>query len=367
MGKRIICTVSNDLNFDQRMQRICTTLADAEYSVLLVGRVRSDSLPLSPQKFEQHRLRCIWNKGPLFYAELNVRLFFFLLTAPFDAVCSIDLDTLKAGFLASVLRGKKRVFDAHEYFTEVPELVNKPLVRAVWAVLGATILPFYKYAYTVGPSLARIFSRKYKTPFAVVRNVPFRSTEAPELKTKEKVLLYQGALNEGRGLEALIEAMQYLPDFKLWLAGEGDLSQQLREQVKTMNLEHQVEFKGLVRPDALKVLTQQAWLGINLLENKGLSYYFSLANKFFDYVQAAVPTLCIQFPEYEALNTEHEVAVLVASLEPKQIAESILLLHSNPDAYQRLQENCLIARKKWNWETEKQTLLAVWEQVLPKS
>ncbi|MEO6760490.1 MAG: glycosyltransferase, partial [Saprospiraceae bacterium] len=160
----IICTVTNDLTYDQRMQRICTSLAEQGYWVQLVGRQLPASIPLKSRPFEQKRLRCRFRKGFPFYAEYNLRLFFYLMTARYDAVCSVDLDTLGAGCLATLLRRKKRVFDAHEYFTEVPEVVHRPVVKAFWGLVAWCCLPFYRHAYTVGPALAEIFAKKYGLP-----------------------------------------------------------------------------------------------------------------------------------------------------------------------------------------------------------
>jgi glycosyltransferase involved in cell wall biosynthesis len=362
---RIIFTVSNDLSYDQRMHRICHSLASNHFDVMLVGRTRPHSIPLTTKAFRQKRLSCISQKGFLFYAEYNVRLFLFLLfQKKYDAICSIDLDTLPAGFLASILRQKKRVFDAHEYFSEVPEVVNRPMVKSFWEMIARRILPHYKHAYTVGKHLAAIFEQAYQVPFQVVRNAAVLSEHKPDNHTSsQKILLYQGALNEGRGLEATIEAMQYLDGITLVLVGEGDLSTKLRALTDDLQLGDKVVFKGFMEPIQLKVVTQQAWLGINLLENRGLSYYYSLANKFFDYVQAGVPILTMDFPEYKALNQEHEVAYLLSEPKPELIAIAIRNMLFEPNYYEKLQQNCLVARNFWNWSQEEITLLRIWSSI----
>jgi glycosyltransferase involved in cell wall biosynthesis len=360
----LIFTVTNDLTYDQRMHRICGTLAEHGYAVTLVGRAMSHSIPLEIKAFEQKRLRCFFQKGFAFYAEYNLRLCWFLLFARCDAVCSIDLDTLPAGCLATLLRRKKRVFDAHEHFTEVPEVVGRPVVKFFWEMVARTCLPFYRHAYTVGPALAGIFEKKYGLKFEVVRNVAGPSLSRFIGRLGEGPgLLYQGALNAGRGIEALLEAMQHLDNVTLALAGEGDLSEALRQKARELQLEKKVVFLGYVQPADLKRLTAQAWLGLNLLENRGQSYYYSLANKFFDYVQAEVPVLTMDFPEYRALNAQHEVAILLPTLDPATIADSIRNLLENKDLYQKLQENCRAARTEWNWQHEQKILLALWAKV----
>jgi glycosyltransferase involved in cell wall biosynthesis len=360
----IIFTVTNDLSYDQRMQRICSTLAEAGYEVTLVGRELPDSRPLLPQRFEQHRLGCRFRKGFLFYAEYNVRLLRYLLMASYDVLCSIDYDTLPGGGVAALLRGRKRVFDAHEYFTEVPEVVHRPLVRFFWAAIAHVFLPFYHRAYTVGPSLAAIFQKKFGLPFEVIRNVPLPSPVVPTAAWepgRRRILLYQGALNEGRGIECLLAAMQHIEGAELWLAGEGDLSEALRAKCNALGVQQKVRFLGFVPPNDLKALTQRAFLGLNLLENRGLSYYYSLANKFFDYVQAAVPVVTMRFPEYEALCRQHEVALLLDQLTEQDLVQTLQQLLHDAALYERLRENCLKARAVWNWDQEKHTLIRLYD------
>lgn len=362
--KKICLTVTNDLTYDQRMQRIARSLQQAGYQVVLIGRCLPDSEPLQSESFQQVRLKCRFNKGFLFYAEYNVRLLYWLLRADLDAVGTVDLDTLAAGGIAGVLRRKIRVFDAHEYFTEVPEVVHRRFVKVFWGLVARLFLPFYKYAYTVGPALAAIFTKKYRIPFEVVRNVPQSITSIPPDLPSDtpRILLYQGALNEGRGIEPMLQAMQSLPDFQFWLAGEGDLSIQLREMAQHLGVADRVRFLGFVKPADLKEYTRQAWVGLNLLENRGLSYYYSLANKFFDNVQAAKPILTMDFPEYKALNQEYEVAVLLPDLKVDTLVKNIKHLSTDPALYKKLKANCLHARNHWIWEADEQVLLGVWER-----
>jgi glycosyltransferase involved in cell wall biosynthesis len=368
---RAAFTVTNDLTYDQRMHRICGSLAAHGYDVTLIGRALPHSTPLEEQPFRQVRLNCRFNKGFLFYAEYNLRLFFRLMRLPTDAVCSIDLDTLPAGCLATWLRGKKRVFDAHEYFTEVPEVTDRPFVKAFWSFTARICLLFYRHAYTVGPALADVFKQRYKTDFKVIRNVPFfqksknlkENIDGVKNNVNKKILLYQGALNEGRGIEAALKSLQYLKDTELWLAGEGDLSQMLRRLAVELGVADNVRFLGYVKPDQLPAVTAQAWLCLNLLEHRGLSYYYSLANKFFAAVQVQAPVLTMNFPEYRALNKQHEVALLLDSLSPEAISEAVQRLSDDPALYVRLQAACEQARQEWCWEKEEKALLEFWSGV----
>jgi glycosyltransferase involved in cell wall biosynthesis len=366
--KRILCTVTNDLSYDQRMQRICSTLAEAGYAVTLIGRKLPNSKPLEELPFEQKRLYCYFKKGKLFYLEYNLRLFFFLLFARMDLVCAVDLDTLLAGAWACFWRRKSYVYDAHEYFTELPEVVERPKVQAIWALVAKSCIPKAKGAYTVCNSLAQIFEKEYQKAFAVVRNVPFpKALNQGNKEVKAPyILIYQGALNEGRGLEEAIEAMQSFDkaEVQLWLVGEGDLSNLLRQMTKDLKVEDRVKFWGYILPSELKNITPQADIGLNLLKNKGLNYYYSLANKFFDYVQAEKPSLNMAFPEYQQHQQGYEVSLLLEELSPEAIVQSLNQLFEEPDLYQKLQANCRNAKLDWHWEKEKKVLIDFYKEIL---
>ncbi|MBK8563936.1 MAG: glycosyltransferase family 4 protein [Saprospiraceae bacterium] len=362
--KRIICTVSNDLTYDQRMIRICTTLAKAGYSVKLVGRGLPESRPLTDQPFAQQRMKLILNKGKLFYLELNLRLLFKLLFGSFDVVYSVDLDTLLPARFVAFLRNKALIFDAHEYFTEVPELVVRPISKKVWELAASMAIPGLKHAITVGQCLADVMGKRYGVAFTVVRNLPNRGA-AVALRERNRpfVLIYQGVLNDGRGLEESILAMKYLEDAVLWLCGEGDLSRILRELVAMNNLGNKVKFLGKLPPERLAELTKQADLGLNLLKNKGLNYYYSLANKAADYVHAGLPSLAMRFPEYVKLNEKYGVFKLVDELEPEQIAAAVNALRSNIKQYGEMAANCRKAATELNWEEESKRLLELFERL----
>ncbi len=360
---KIICTVTNDLSYDQRMIRICTALSDEGYDVLLLGRNRQQSIPLKQEPFEAKRLRCFFEKGIWFYMEYNLRLFWYLLFQKVDVLYAVDLDTILPCFWVARWRKKVIVYDAHEYFTETPELVNRKIVQSIWKWIARSTIPHIDYGITVGTGLAQLFQEAYGTPFVVLRNMPFRTLPVEAPKHEPPLLLYQGALNMGRGLEQMIAAMPYLPQTQLWLVGEGDLSAQLRAQVAELQLQKQVQFLGYLTPDALKVITPKATIGLNLLENKGLSYYYSLANKAFDYVQAGVPCLNMDFPEYRYLNDIHEVALLIPDLATSTIVDAVKKLLNYPAQYKTLVENCHQAAQVWNWESERVRLICLFNQI----
>ncbi|MDQ3291294.1 MAG: glycosyltransferase, partial [Bacteroidota bacterium] len=318
--KKILFVVTTDLNYDQRMQRICSSLQQAGYSVTLLGRVWPVSQPLKAQIYTQKRLKCFFNSGKLFYLEFNIRLLLFLLRTQQHAYCAIDLDTALPVLLKAKLSKKPFIYDAHEYFPEMPEVVRRPFIKKNWEFVERLVIRNTTFGYTVSNSIAAIFKQKYKKSFEVIRNLPIQKPQNT-VATSAPYILYQGAVNEGRGLESLLIAMQQV-NLPLVICGEGDLLASIINQSKQLGIADRVDFKGYVMPAELAIITQQALVGVMLLENKGLSYYYSLSNKFFDYVQAGIPQIFSNFPEYKQINEQYHIG-LPTSLDAESIAATL--------------------------------------------
>jgi glycosyltransferase involved in cell wall biosynthesis len=334
------------------------------FNVLLLGRKLPQSLPLQTRNYQTQRFRLLFKKGPLFYAEYNLRLYCFLLFSNFDVLLSNDLDTLPANFLISKFLKKPLVYDSHEYFTEVPELIYRPHVKRLWEWLEEKMLPKIKHAYTVCNSIADIYTKKYGTPFQVVRNVPMASTsvKTKEKQTDEKVILYQGAVNIGRGLEQAILAMKYIENAKLIIAGDGDVKAQLEKLVEKENLHDKVEFTGKLPIEELVKLTPKADLGLSIEEDLGLNYRFALPNKLFDYIQAKVPVLVTDLPEMEAIVKNYNIGEITSSLKPEKLAKKIIEALHNQEKRKTWEQNLEVAAQELTWENEEEIIRHIFSE-----
>jgi glycosyltransferase involved in cell wall biosynthesis len=270
---KIIFTVTNDLNYDQRMDRISAAMARAGYEVLLIGRNRKDSLQLLPKSFRQKRLPCSFSSGFLFYAEYSIRLFFTLLFLEADIICAIDLDTILPVYLVTAIKQQKRVYDAHELFTEMKEVVTRPHIHKVWMAIERFAVPRFRNGYTVNDFIAGELLKRYGVHYAVTRNLPYRRlTEAAD-PNRERILICQGAVNEGRSFETLIPAMKDV-NARLMIIGTGNFYKQAKELVRLHSLEDKVEFRGDLIPDELRICTPLAYIGITLFEKTGMNQYY---------------------------------------------------------------------------------------------
>jgi glycosyltransferase involved in cell wall biosynthesis len=362
--KKIIVSVTSDLVSDNRVHKVCNTLQKMGFEVLLIGRKLPKSLPVENRVYAVKRIGLLFHKGPQFYAAYNFRLFLFLLFSKFDLLLANDLDTLPANFLASKIKSKALVYDSHEYFTEVPELIDRPKVKKIWEWLESKMLPKIKTAYTVCNSIAKIYSEKYVTPFNVVRNIPLSSKNSFKKNNEnaEKIIIYQGAVNIGRGLKQAILAMKYIENAKLIIAGDGDIKTDLEILVKKENLQNKVEFTGRLTIEELSKLTPQADLGLSIEEDLGLNYRFALPNKLFDYIQAQVPVFITNLPEMAVIVNKYKVGEITESLEPKHLATKINDALNNQEKRKVWVENLKLAANELTWENEEKVIQGIFEQ-----
>jgi glycosyltransferase involved in cell wall biosynthesis len=353
--------VINDLATDQRVGRVAKLLTELGFEVTCIGRRLKKSPDLKNTSFKLRRYRMLFSGGPLFYAFFNLRLLTTLLFAKKPALLiSNDLDTLPANFFASRIRRVPLIFDSHELFTQVPELIHRKGVQSVWKWIERWFLPKLEYALTVNYSIATIYRRLYGTRFRVVRNVPekieYSSREGGE--ADRQIIIYQGALNVGRGLELMIDAMQYLENVQFVVVGTGDIEDDLKQRVAQLNLDDRIEFRGRMMPEELSPLTLSADLGISLEEDLGLNYRYSLPNKIFDYIQSRVPVLCSALPEMSRIIDSYGIGISSKERDPEKIAGIIryMLKERSGGAWREALDKAAL---ELCWENESTSYLAL--------
>jgi glycosyltransferase involved in cell wall biosynthesis len=317
------------------------------------GRILPNTIPVN-RTYKIIRKKHFFNNEAWFYAEFNVRLFFYLLFRKYKYILANDLDTLPACFFVSKLKNTALVYDSHELFSEGPELQGRKFVQVFWRRLEDFFLPRIKKAYTVSPSIVEFYNAKYQNKMGLIRNIPLKQDvlEVDEVRfpTKNKTILYQGVLNPGRGLKPMIKALQFIDDLDLIIIGYGKVEAELKAFVVEQKMTNRVHFLGRISREKLFNYTKKATLGMVLEEPLGLSFQYSLPNKLFDYIHAEIPIIAGNLPEIARIINTYKVGVLVDDYAPKSIAKAINTL---------LKDNVLLSEIKGNQQKAKEILC--WE------
>lgn len=367
--KRVVLSVTNDLVSDQRVHKISTTLLEMGFDVCVVGRIRPWSEKLE-REYNTHRFKLVFSKKMWFYAEYNLRLFFFLLFNKFDLYVANDLDTLLPNFLVSKLKNKELVYDSHEYFTEVPELLSRPKIRKVWLKIEEYIFPKLKTVYTVNKEIAEIYNKKYKVDVKIIRNIApkLKNTTvdkgfAERIKGKKKMLIFQGAgINIDRGAEELIESMQWIDNAILYIIGSGDVFGQLRILVNKFSLQQKVFILDKMSYLDLMEYTKIADLGLSLDKGTNPNYENALPNKVFDYIQAQIPLLVSNRRVVTDLVRSNNIGFVLSEVTPKVLANTINDIFKLDKSV--IQKNLKVVAEKYSWEEESKSLKLIYSPYL---
>lgn len=354
--------VTNDLVTDRRVLRHAAALREAGHEVVLLGRKEVPT---------RH------SRGWRFYLEFNIALRRKLSEQNPDIVWANDTDTLPGCWMACRPRVHKAklVMDAHEIFPEVPEIQRKPFVKWVWRTIERWMMPGCDALLTVCNSVAEYYRLRYAVSMTVVRNLPDNEecgmkkgeqTGEPDTSSfliphsSLKTLLYQGKVNLGRGVDWSIDALEWLPQCRLVVAGDGDLLEQMKAYAADKPWSDRVLFMGRMLPEDLERLTPQADVGLVMLENMGLNYYYAHPNRIGDFVQAGVPMVVSDLPEMAAVVRRFGVGEVIGRLhgtdekaQARALARAVeKVLEKSRGGYDFTE-----ARKDMDWNKEKNKLL----------
>jgi glycosyltransferase involved in cell wall biosynthesis len=275
----------------------------------------------------------------------------------------VDADTLLAGTLYAKTNGIPLIFDAHEYFSELPELVNRPLIKGIWNWIEKVCIPQTNARFTVSEGLAETMSSDFHTHFHTIRNIaPYK----PDfVRTKvNPYFVYAGAVNIGRGMELLVSIAEHLP-YPVHIVGNGDVLPWLESEiVNNPILKEKLIIRGFLPPSEMEEVISNAFAGLSFVAPMGESYTQSLGNKFFDYIQARIPQVCPALPAYQEVLQKYEIGIATL-YEANAVLAAMKKLVNEPNYYEILKANTHLAAQEYCWDNESAKLTAILQQVIP--
>jgi glycosyltransferase involved in cell wall biosynthesis len=194
----------------------------------------------------------------------------------------------------------------------------------------------------------------------VIRNIPKyrKPTEFIDLRKElgieegKILLLYQGVMLDGRGIQLTMNAIKDMPQAVFILAGHGEKFDEFKELSKDLGISDRVYFLGNKSQEELINYTAAADIGLALIENISVSYYHALPNKLFEYIMAEVPVLCSNLPQMKQIVEHYKVGESVDPEENKNLIEAIEIMVNDSEKLNRYKKNCREASKELNWGVE---------------
>ncbi|WP_196806070.1 glycosyltransferase [Virgibacillus sp. CM-4] len=310
------------------------------------------------------KLKVVMTRGSIF-----LRMILKGSRSHYDIYHANDLNTLPQGYVCSKLRFKRKklVYDSHEvqtsrtgydsnYYRYLEGLLIKRIDTMI--VENHTRAKYNQDLYGFYPHVLH----NYPFVLGKVENEKININEKLGLFPEEKILLYQGGIQAGRGLEKLIEAVPSFNEGTLVLIGDGRIKPQLEKMVEDLELQDRVKFLPKVPLSDLPKYTQNAYLGFQVLNNTNFNHYSASSNKLFEYMMSDIPVIACSFPEIQKIVEGEGTGVCVDSHDYKSIALGVNYLLDNPSIRKQMAVNCSKAKLKYNWRNEQNILLDIYNE-----
>ncbi|CAD2078593.1 glycosyl transferase [Jeotgalicoccus coquinae] len=386
--KKVTMFVWNNFVNDARVLREASALADTGYKVTIIAKKELSEMHLlssekisegvfvnRPLKLELSERITGRIKSSVITKHIpNMLLMFKMIMLgrkyDTDVYHAHDLNTLIQGIVSAKLRlnRKKLIYDSHEVQTSRTHYsfdkiykIEKFLLNFTDAVIveNETRAHYHNDLYKELPAAVHNYSELYEID--EVEAFPLKAEyDIPEDK---KVVLYQGGMQDGRGLFKLLEAFTETEGAVLFMIGDGKERQNLIKYHKELALEKKVIFIDRVPYKDLRRYTKAADIGIQFLENTNFNHYSASSNKLFEYIMAHVPVIGSKLPEIERVIEEEKVGLTVEEGNAGELAGALSRLINDDELRMEFKKNTSLAKQKYNWENEKEILTGLYTKL----
>ena len=296
-----------------------------------------------------------------FYLSFAGILIKELLKTNADIFIAEDIYTLPFVFIIGRLKHARIYYNSREIYAFIGGLRNRPFLQSLIRNIERLFITKVDLVLTTGWMDSNYLEKSFGiNNTLVIRNIP--SYQKPTNKVDFRklyglnkntvILLYQGLLLEGRGVPNIIRAMVKLPETVLIIVGDGEQKKNFINLAGTLGVNDRVIFTGMISHNELINHTAGADIGIVLIENISLSYYYALPNKLFEYIMAGLPLLSSDLPQMKEIVEKYKVGESISIKDEETIINVIRKWINEPDLLKRYRKNCQSAALELNWQEE---------------
>lgn len=300
------------------------------------------------------------------YLEFCFSVYYYYKQKEIKIINVHSLGLLPLGFALKYLYGSKLIYDAHELETEKngDRGFRKKLSKWVEGLLINRV----DVTIVVSESIADWYEKMYSiTRPTVVLNAPKRRDliktnhlrKDLSIREDQVILLYQGGLTSGRGVEMIMDAFKLrdTDNAVVVFMGYGPLT----EKIKKLTADNKnIFYYPAVAPDIVLEYTASADIGLSIIENTCLSYFYCMPNKLFEYAMAGLPVLVSDMKDMASLVQEYKMGGVVKDFSIAGINQAIdELLDSD---LHEMKNNAFRAARDHSWEIQEKKLIAAYEK-----
>lgn len=359
--KKIYIAFLGNPRFDSRITNLSNSLREDNCKVSVLGF----DWFISSEDYidEETKIFAIKkNKFSLFfYLQFVFILISELVRSNADVYFAEDLYTLPFVTTIAKIKKAKVYYNSREIYAHLGGLRNRPMLQSIVKTIEKYFIKKVDLVLTTGPLDSKYIEKLYKiSDTLVIRNIPLYQKAVSKIDLRKKynitqdkiILIYQGVILLGRGLEQIINAIARLPKTVLIILGDGEQKNNFIELAKKLNVFGRIIFAGSVDQKDLINYTAGGDVGLSLIENISISYYHALPNKLFEYIMAGLPVLCSDLPQMKAVIEKYNVGESINMEDEENIFSTLNKWCTNPHLLDAYRKNCAVAAKELNWQEE---------------
>jgi glycogen(starch) synthase len=295
-----------------------------------------------------------------------------------------DLETLPVALALRRRHGGRVVYDSHEVWMDMPGPSRMGRARRwMLARAEAWMARSADARVTINDALADVLERRWSSERPVViRSLPRRwsppeAFESPlraalvarGIPADRRVVLYHGNLEAGRGIAHLVAATERVDEIALAFLGGGSLTTMLDETAARPAFAGRLAVLPPVPPEDVIAWVAGTDISACLIEPTTLSLRLSSPNKLYQAIAAGVLVLGSDMGPIHDDVQRYGVGVTCDPADPVAIAAALRsLLAFPPERIAELRSNARRAHlKELNWEREAARLLAIYEDLAPRT
>ena len=367
-NKKVLITFLGNIDYDTRCSNLYNTLKVNGFDVSFTGFdwLTQNFQPLRG-KITIHKLK----KGFLslsFYLKFIWHIKLALFSSRASIFFAEDIYTLPFAVIFGKLKRVKIIYDSRELYGFLAGLNERKIVQSFWKIVEKLFIKHVDHIITTGKMDSDVIKEMYGvTNTVILRNLPrfYKPAQQTDLRNQlgisnnKKILLYQGVILKGRGIEKIFEILPDISDFVFIIVGGGEFEEYYKNLAVERNVIDQVFFIGKFSQEDLPKLTPSADVGIALIENISKSYYYALPNKLFEYIMAEVPVVVSNLPQMKKIVEKYNVGFAVNPENNDEIINALENFTSDEIQYKKFKQNCKVASEELNWENEVGNLLEI--------